>query len=294
MVAVIVVNYRSEKRTVEFVKNEVSKISVPHRVVVVNNGASEDSDNDMSAALSAKIVKLGERCDNDNYCYIISNPDNPGFARGNNVGAIFAVETFDPEYLLFSNNDIRFLDDSVVDALIDKMQTVPEAGMIGPKIVGLDGNLQSPEPFMSFWDRHIWMYLCTPFYSKKKKVERFNFDYSEKATEGFHYKLMGSFFIVRSADFEAWGMMDENTFLFSEEPILTERMKKLGLQPYYYPHVAVLHDHGATVKNTLGSFKKKEIQFASECYYYKNYIGVSEIQIFLGTIVREVMKAMHK
>jgi len=290
MLAVIVVNFKSEKRTIEFVKNEVRKISVPHKVVIVNNGATIDSDNGMSIALQAQIVKVGEICREAHSCYIISNSENSGFAKGNNIGAIFAMETFSPQYLLFSNNDIRFIDICVVERLVKKLQCTPSAGMIGPKIIGLDGKLQSPEPFVSFWDRHIWMYLCTPFYSKKKKAERFDFDYSEKATEGFHYKLMGSFFIVRSADFDAWGMMDENTFLFSEEPILTERMKKLGLQPYYYPHVAVLHDHGATINNAIEKSKKNAIQFKSECYYYQNYIGVSKYQVLLGKLVEKAVE----
>lgn len=153
----------------------------------------------------------------------------------------------------------------------------------------MKGELQSPEPYMSFWDRNVWMYLSTPFYSKEKKRQRFQLDYSRDAKEGFHYKLMGSFFMVRSKDFKECGMMDEHTFLYAEEPILTERMLKIGLQPYYYPQVAVLHNHGATTKKYFRSSQIEWIKFESECYYYLHYKHTPLWQIMVGKLVHKLI-----
>jgi len=287
MIAVIVLNYKSEDRTIEFVRKETTCINIPYRVVVVNNGATHESDNIMANALDAQIIQPGEHCDNNRICYIISNSINSGFAKGNNIGAKFAVECLDADYLLFSNNDIKFLDDFLVEKLINKLDSTPKAGIIGPRIVGLDGKLQSPEPFYPFWDRHVWMYLCTPFFSKQKKSIRFNFNYSETAQEGFHYKLMGSFFLTRSRDYLNCGMMDENTFLYGEEPILTERMKKIGLKPYYCPFVSVLHVHGATISSNYSSNRQKDLMLESECYYYRTYMNTPLYQIWIGKLVQK-------
>lgn len=290
MLAVIIVNYKSEQRTIDYVKKELSKISIPYKVIIVNNGATKESDNTLSINLSAWIIDKNSLANcPEKDCYVLSNPENSGFAKGNNMGVLFAKQHFHPEYFLFSNNDIHFLSNDVVEKLIKKLDEIPEAGIIGPKVIGLRGELQSPEPFLSFWDRHVWMYLSTPFYSKSKKSIRFKLNYSQQAKEGFHYKIMGSFFLVRAKDFYACGMMDPNTFLYAEETILTERMKRIGKKVYYYPVVSVLHEHGVTTKQHLQKRKQNEIGFKSECYYYKKYIGTSSFLIFIGRIVQTIL-----
>lgn len=278
MLAVIVVSYRSNQQTADFVQNELSDITMPHKVVIVNNGAIP-SDN---ASLSGSIG------DNHNV-YVIDNPENSGFAKGNNIGARFAIDVLKADKLLFSNNDIKLLDKEVVSKMSALLDTVPEAGIVGPKVVGLDGHLQSPEPYMSFAKRHIWMYLCTPFISKARKKKIFGFDYSETAEEGFHYKLMGSFFMVRSCDFIKCSMMDEGTFLYSEEPILTERMSSIGLKPYYLPTASVLHEHSKTISSTFDSRKQDELQFESEVYYYTKYKGVGKMQVLIARMIRKFL-----
>lgn len=270
--AIIIVNYKNNDLTRSFVREELARISIPYDVVIVDNGGDETSCANLSNGMGPNV-------------HVLTNPVNSGFAIGNNKGARFAIETLDADTLLFANNDIKFLDDDVVERLSDKLWKMPEVGIIGPKIIGTDGRCQSPEPYISFWDRHIWMYLSTPFLSREKKIERFGLDYSQTAQEGFHYKLMGAFFLARSRDFLECGMMDEGTFLYSEEPILTERMAGLGLKPYYYPEVSVLHDHGAT---TLSVFRKRQlnaIQFESESFYYRKYKHTSGALIFLGKVV---------
>ena len=62
--------------------------------------------------------------------------------------------------------------------------------------------------------------------SLKRKQMRFNLNYAQNAQEGYHYKVMGSFFMLRAKDFFDCGEMDPHTFLFAEETILTERSLK--------------------------------------------------------------------
>ena len=285
MLSIIIVSYKNNERTIAYVQEELSKVNVPHKVVVVNNSATSESNVELAKNLKAEIVEVGCSVANDSNVYIVNNPVNSGFAKGNNIGAKFAIDVLKAEYILFSNNDIKFIDSDVVERLQKKLEAFPDAGIIGPKVVGLKGELQSPEPYMSFWDRMVWMYASTFFLSKEAKAKRFKFNYSQEAKEGFHYKIMGSFFMVRSKDYANCGMMDENTFLYAEEPILTERMNAIGLHPYYYPEVAVLHDHGATTKKHLKKNKGSDIKFKSECYYYRKYMHTPMWQIWIGKIV---------
>jgi len=282
MIATIIVNYKSNKDTINFVNNELVKVKTPNIVIVVNNQATTKSDNNFKKHLNAEIINdISKPISNKKSCFIISEAKNIGFAKGNNLGSQFAKNHFKPDFLLFTNNDIQFISDNVVEKLISKIKCLNNAAIIGPRIIGTKGENQSPEPFVSFMNRYFWVYWSTPFLSKKSKKKLFNIEYSKNAAEGFHYKIMGSFFLAKTKDFFECGMMDPNTFLYAEEIILSERLKKINKRAYYYPDVSVLHFHSKTISSNISSKKKRMIKFTSESYYYTKYIGVSRITVIL-------------
>lgn len=292
MLAIIIVSYKNNSQTIKYVRQELTKIKCPHKVVIVNNGATDESNEELCDSLSGVLININKACNKSGSVFVINNPENSGFAKGNNLGADFAKNILHADFLLFSNNDIVLKDDNVVEELIGKLASDERIGIIGPSVIGLDGKSQSPEPFVSFWDRMVWMYISVLFYSVKKRADRFKFNYSDNALEGEHYKLMGSFFVVRTIDYFKCGMMDENTFLYAEEPILTERMKRVGLIPYFYPTVTVIHAHGDTTKKHLNKSTISDIQYKSERYYYKYYIRTPAWQLLVGDLVHKLYKIL--
>ena len=284
MLAVLIVNYKDEERTISYLKEELSKIHIQHLTVIINNAATTESDKKLIESLNAILVTDIQIKPIESECYVISEPENLGFAKGNNLGAEFCLNHFLINHFLISNNDIRFINEDVVEKLIEKLDSFNNTGLIGPKVIGLDGKNQSPEPYISFWKRWIWMYWLTPFLSATKKRELFMLDYSQQAKEGEHYKIMGSFFIVKAPDFQRCSMMDPNTFLYGEEVILSERLKAINKKTYYLPEVAVLHEHGQTISQHLNNAKSMKLQFRSESYYYQKYHRVSLVSISMGKL----------
>ena len=279
-IATIVINYKSEARTISFIEEELSKCRLRQAIVIVNNGATKESSSVMAKALGATIVqKNNEIVDDNQHIFIIHNPINSGFAQGNNMGVDFIINHFECDYLLFSNNDIRFVDDNVVETLIDKIRTLPDVGVIGPKVIGLDGHCQSPNDYVPFWTEMVGQYWerFIPLYHIHKLDQ-------DTAEEGYYYRVMGSFFICAKDAFLDCGMMDPSTFLFAEEACLSERMKKLGRYAYYYPNVSVLHDHGLTINKHTKDLKVSNAMFRSLSYYYKTYKGVNPVSIFVASI----------
>ena len=178
MVAVIVINYRNEEQTIRFVREEVSRISAPHEVVVVDNASTAES-----AAALRKGLPEG--------CKVLEMKENAGFARGNNAGAAVFPEA---DFYLFANNDIVFTDPSVVDAMAARLSELPEYGVIGPKVVGLDGKLQSPHPYRSFWHRHVAIYWSNLYLSRKKHAALY--ETVVPRDEGPCYLVSGCFFMA--------------------------------------------------------------------------------------------------
>ena len=293
-VAIIIINYKMEWLTVSFVKNELSRIEYPHKIIIINNEATITSNSFLSAELGAAVIEDVSNIPQDQCnTVVLSSIVNLGFAKANNLGAAFCQKWFSPDYILFSNNDIQIKDLNVIDSLIGILCDLPDVGVVGPKVIGLDGIEQSPFPYTSFWVRHVWRHWSSLFYSLNKRIEKFNIDYPQKAKEGYHYYVMGSFFMVRASDFYNCGMFDPTTFLYAEEMILAERMRAIGKLVYYYPDVTVVHAHGKTTKKYMcGSIN--DVLFESECYYYRKYKKVSKFQLVLGRMTHGLLKRLKK
>lgn len=285
MIAVVVINYRSEDKTIAFVKNELSKISSETGIVIVDNGSGGESLARLQAAFGDGSWKN---------VIIVPSEDNLGFAKGNNLGAEVAIRLFKPEVILLANNDIVLETPDVVDKMASKLLSLPEAAEIGPKVTGLDGRLQSPEPFETFWKRHVWLYWSNLFMTKERKIKALGLDYSEKATEGWHYKLSGCFFMVKTSDWQAVGGMDPNTFLYAEEMILSERFARIGKKAYYYPEVAVIHEHGATTRKYYDELAVRDMKLRSDIYYYRTYIGTPGWQFAAARLTYSLKKLFRR
>ena len=283
ILSIIIINYKNEEKTINYVKEELVKVTIPHIIVIINNSATTESNQKLVKNLNGELVTDISHVKNcENKCYIIPQIANLGFAKGNNLAVKFSMKHFVITYFLFTNNDIRFVENNVVEKLIFRIKTLPNIALIGPRVVGIDGRHQSPEPYLPFWNRYVWMFWTTPFLSLKRKEMLFSLDYSDNAKEGIHYKISGSFFLMKSKDFISCGMMDPNTFLFGEELILSERLRRINKYCYYYPQVSIIHEHSQTISSHLNNSKRQLLLFKSESYYYKNYRNISSLSIWFG------------
>ena len=85
---IVVINYRQEELTIRFVKNELSKMQLPHKTIIVNNSATIGSNHLLCNELNAMLVEdINAETDTKRDTFVISSIDNLGFARGNNLGA---------------------------------------------------------------------------------------------------------------------------------------------------------------------------------------------------------------
>ena len=92
MISIIIVNYKNNERTIKYVKEELTKVQTEHRIIVVNNEATPSSNQELAKALDAIVLNLDDMNVKDSEHYVISNPENSGFAKGNNIGARFALK----------------------------------------------------------------------------------------------------------------------------------------------------------------------------------------------------------
>ena len=106
MLGVVIVNYRSNALTSRFVREELPNIGIPHVVVIVDNGGTEESSKCLAEETGVPVIPC----------------ENLGFARGNNVGMAYLSERYEIDYYLFTNNDIHFRSPDLVDEQVKKLE----------------------------------------------------------------------------------------------------------------------------------------------------------------------------
>ena len=295
MIGIVIVNYKTHIETINFIKNELSKIRTPAKIVIVNNEARQDDADFYKGNICAELVTSDFSLINiESNIFLINSKNNLGFAKGNNLGAEFLLKYFDIKYLLFSNNDLKIISQNIIEQLIQKLEQISSASVIGPKIIDCSGNLISPRfDRVSPW-RFIIHYLFYPIYSKHvlsklgiKTKGKTDFEMREMY-EGFCYWVSGSFMLIKVTDFILVKGFDPNTFLYCEEKILSEKLLKINKKVYYYSEPRILSIGGLTTSKYLSNIKRDKILFDSEMYYYHFYRNTSFLTNMVLLITRFV------
>ncbi len=274
LVTAVIVSYKNEEMTCKYVNEELRKCPEVDHVVIVNNGATAESNKKIHASIPHSEISSGEEYHGAQVTILFS-PDNQGFAIGNNQGAVFVDRFIHSKYILFSNDDIIINDADVISRLITQRESDNSIGCFAPKILRTDGNTQGPHAYWSLWKRY-GLYTIYPIAMRwiPKIMDKRKKNQARQIESGFYNTLVGCFFMVELADFKRAGMMDSRTFLYREEEILAERLKAIGKRSYCKASVSVVHIGGQS------SFKdsKRHYNFInqtirdSDMIYYHEYM----------------------
>lgn len=279
MLGIVAIDYKNPRLTIDFCLKQLPRVDVPYVCVVVVNGATEEEVDCLAQGMGAYVVREGmDGVDKEQCLFLLPSAENRGFARGNNFGVEFLTRHFEVEHLLFSNTDIEILSPNCVSVLLDRLKRNDEIGAIGPCVVGLDGQYQEPhDRVISVYRQIGWMLF--PFLRKRRKASEASAP-TRRPESRYTYWVQGSFLLVRRSDFERVGMFDSHTFLYSEEPILAERLKRIGKRMYYEASVEILHYEGGTIVRKHGSKRSARMAMESNCYYYRAYRHVNRFVVW--------------
>ena len=153
--------------------------------------------------------------------------------------------------------------------LQEPMKKEEAVAVVGPRIFGVDQRDQSPRRFSTAGNK-LFLYYLNLLLPKNKKIKRL-LDVDQPRKSGKCDWVTGSFLYVDAVKFHEVGGFDEHTFLYYEEVILAERLRKKGYGMYYEDSIQIIHDHGQTVKNVFSVLKGIRISFESSLYYYRTY-----------------------
>lgn len=288
-VAVIILNWNRAEQTIALINNllEVEKNINICYIIVDNN--SNDSERNILIDYSKKndFIVLDESLShyNTNHTkYMIAVNENYGYAKGNNFGLKLAKK-LGYEYSIVSNNDI-FIEKPLIESLIHQLENDNSLALIGPKIVGLEGEQQGPYNKPTLFDQ-FWVPFFLPLFIiiNKLSSNKISKQLAVK-NERSPYRVMGCFMLIKTDVMDEVGYFDENTFLYAEELILSEKFLDRGYKTGYYPEASIKHVHGFSTED-LGNRKKFNLNLDSDLYYFKKYRKYSAMKLFLVKIGRK-------
>lgn len=224
--SVIIVSFNTQKLTTDCLKsieNEGSKLDI--EVIVVDNDSSDGS-REALRQLKTKNLKL----------ITIFNNSNTGYAKANNQG----IKIAKGKYILLLNSDTLVHKNSLGN-LVEFAQETPAAGVVGPKLLNIDGSLQSS----CFNFPTIKNAILEYFFGKKGLFDKY-------APEGKNPEtvdaLVGAAFLITPEALKRIGVLDERYWAYFEDIDYCRQVWKKGLKVYYLPASVITHYHGASFK----------------------------------------------
>ena len=248
-VSIIVLNWNGLDDTIECLES-LRDVTYPnYKFIVVDNGSAGDD---------VRILRerFGE-C-----AHTIANDRNYGFAEGNNIGMRYALDSFDPAYLLLLNNDTVIAPDSL-DELVKVAESDSTIGIVGPKIYYYDFEGRKDVIWAAGgkvykWRRWIykgigWKDEDLPKYQNITDVDW----------------VSGAAMMIKTAVIGQLSLLDPHYFFGDEDVDYGIRARKRGFRVVYVPAARVWHKVGLSREKVEVSKKKGEPGFVNLYSYYR-------------------------
>lgn len=219
LVSIVSINYNSTTQTRELLES-LRKVNYKNlEILIVDNGSANRDIEDI--------------VDDFPEVTFIMNPDNLGFAGGNNV----AIREAKGEYIFFVNNDAELTPDCIAP-LIETFHEYPDAGAISPKF--------------HYYNRpgiieYAGYSAMSPVTGRNETIGANEKDEGQYDQVSVTHYTHGGGMIVPKKVIDEVGPMPEDYFLYYEEFDWCEKMKNAGYKIYYQPKALVCHKVSASI-----------------------------------------------
>jgi GT2 family glycosyltransferase len=199
---------------------------------------------------------------------LIENTENLGFARANNQ----AISESNGEHILLLNPDTVVLNNAI-GRMVRFMDTRPETGIAGCKVLNGDGTLQLacrrsiPTPGVAFF-RLVGLSRLFP---RSRLMAKYNLSYLNPDEPHEVDAVSGACLMIRKEVIEKIGLLDEAFFMYGEELDWCMRAKKAGWKVMYYPDAEIIHYKG---ESTASNSRKANFEFYKAMYlFHRKYFA---------------------
>lgn len=238
-------------------------------ILYVIDNASKDNSLEEATKLSKEVSFK---------CVILSQSENYGVAKGNNIGIQAALKD-SCDYVLLSNNDVVLEKDSI-DLLFKGVQQ-NHATMVVPKIYywQTDKILWAAGGYFNLMDcssRHFGARMKDSIeYNMVKKI-----DYAPTC-----------FMLIRSDVFERVGLMDETFFVYYDDSDFVWRAVIKGQEKLYYiPNSVIWHKESFSTGGDRSDFSIRFLARNRILFAKKHLSRLQQLRVYAFLFVHYVVR----
>lgn len=250
----VVLNWNGWRDTLDCVQSLLRADPAPGRIVVCDNGSSDDSLPQLEAALRAAVgdvlqctgrAAVGRSTATAARVWLVANGANLGYAGGNNVGLRLALRDPACRFVWILNNDTEVAPDALA-ALLAHMAANPEIGLCGSTLVYAHDHQTVQAWGGSAYSRRTGRTRHLGAHTRLAECPA-----DAAAVEAQMACVVGAAMLVSRPWLDTVGWMTEDYFLFFEEMDWAARAAgrlRLG----WAPRSIVYHREGASIGTAAG------------------------------------------
>ena len=267
---IVIVNYNDYESTIALINN-IKDYKNINKIVVVDNSSTDDSYSKLSK-LDIKKLK------------VIKSNKNNGYSSAINIGSKYLIDLYKECYIIVSNSDIIIKDEKEVDKIL-KGFNKSNIGVVAPNIIEkgtLNRGWKLPSPIIDSLLNIIFIHR----YLRKIFINYNNKHYLKEFSKV--EAVSGCFFIIDSIVLKKIDYLDENVFLYYEENILGNKLKKKKYNLLISNYASVIHNHSVSIDKSVNKINKYKILKKSQYYYHITYNKANIIERFLLKITNNL------
>lgn len=268
MVGIVILNYNNSSQTLACVQTLVKFCPAERwKLCIVDNASRKEE--------YAKLPDVLKLCPD---AHIMRSEENGGYARGNDLGCEYFASDDSVDKILILNDDTRFTMDILapMEAYLDAH---PQCGVVFPVVLSPDGQLD--RACFRRQKTPIDLFLQATSFPRLFGLRRSEFLQGDPreaesmlAAKNFLLVPPGSCMMLRKDDFHRIGFLDPGTFLYFEEHILLEKLRRDGKVSAIQPELSIMHLGAQTTQKQPSKAIYKHWR-NSYLYFMKNYTDIS-------------------
>lgn len=239
-----------------------SGLTVPYEIIYVDNASTDGT------------RKMLER--DFPTVRTVWNKQNLGYAQGNNQ----AIRMTSSRYVLLLNPD-TLVEPGSISGLMGYMNSHPQTGIAGPKVLNSDGSFQS---HCKRGEARPWEVFCyfsglAKLFPHSRTFSGYLLGFLDENEINHVPAISGSCMLIRREVIAQIGLLDEQFFAYQEDTDYCVRARKAGWKVTYAPTSKIIHFGG---KGGAGAQPYKQIFVWHQSYfrYYRKQLAQDYFFLF--------------
>jgi len=194
---------------------------------------------------------------------VIDAGANRGFSKANNIG----IRATESDYVLLMNPD-TVAPPGAIQTLVRGLAAHPDAAIAGARLLGERGFPElSWGPSITPWNEVKQMVFSRLYHRKIRRLVK-RMDRLSRQSREVDW-VSGACMVIRRADLEAVGLLDERFFMYTEDVDLCLQMTRRGRTILYVAAAEVLHHRGRSAARNPETEKLRQ---KSHIAYYEKHL----------------------